>query len=543
MNLEEKISSLKIDYSVNENILEEYAYDKSIFKLKPKIVVFPKNIEEIKKLVNFAKENNLNLTCRSGGTDMSGGPLTDSGLIVFTKYFNKILEINQEEKYVIVEPGIYFRDFEKEINKYNLMLPSYPASKEICALGGMIANNSGGEKTLKYGKTQNYVVGLNVVLNDGNEYYFEKVSGEKLQLKLSQQNFEGEVYRKIYKLLKENYELVQKSKPKVRKNSSGYNIWDAYGINQDEWLDLTKLFVGSQGTLGIITSAKIKLVEKDKFSKLAVIFLKNLNQLPEFTNEILKLQPTSLEITDDHTFKIFLKFAKEMASLLGAKGIFSQFKMFLPEIFLVLKIGLPKLIILAEFTSNDEKEIQEKINQTKEIVKKYKFLIRVPKTEEETEKYWRLRRDTYRLLREKIKNLTASPFIDDFIIPPEKLPEFLPELYKILDNYKLIYTISGHLGDGNLHIIPLVDLKDERQRKNIIEITDKIYDLVLKFNGLLTAEHNDGLIRGPYLEKEFGKEIFSIFQEIKNTFDPDNIFNPYKKVNASKENVEKFMLR
>jgi FAD/FMN-containing dehydrogenase len=543
MNLEEKISSLKIEYSVDENILDEYSYDTSIFKLKPKVVVFPKNVEEIKRLVNFAKENNLSLTCRSGGTDMSGGPLTDSILIVFTKYFNKILEINPQEKYAIVQPGVYFRDFEKEIDKYNLMLPSYPASKEICALGGMIANNSGGEKTLKYGKTQNYVIGLSVVLSDGNEYYFEKISAEKLQAKLSQQNFEGEVYRKIYKLLKENYELVQKSKPKVSKNSSGYNIWDAYGVNQEEWLNLNKIFVGSQGTLGIITSAKIRLVEKEKFSKLAVIFIKNLNQLPEFTNEILKLQPTSLEITDDHTFKLFLRFAKEMASLLGVKGIFSKFKMFLPEILLTLKIGVPKLIILAEFTSNYEKEIQEKIEQTKAIVKKYKFLVRVPKNEQETEKYWRLRRDTYKLLREKIKNLTASPFIDDFIIPPEKLPEFLPELYKILDSYKLIYTISGHLGDGNLHIIPLVNLKDEKQRENILEITDRVYDLVLKFDGLLTAEHNDGLIRGPYLEKEFGKEIYTIFQEIKNIFDSENIFNPYKKVTALKENIKKFMIR
>jgi len=543
MNSVEKFSSLQIEYSVDENILEEYSHDTSIFKLKPKVVVFPKNVEEIKRLINFAKENDLTLTCRSGGTDMSGGPLTDSILIVFTKYFNKILEVNLEEEYAIVQPGVYFRDFEKEIDKYNLMLPSYPASKEICALGGMIANNSGGEKTLKYGKTQNYIVGLNVILSDGNEYYFEKVSGEKLQAKLSQQNFEGEVYRKIYKLLKENYELVQKSKPKVSKNSSGYNIWDAYGINQEEWLDLNKIFVGSQGTLGIITLAKIRLVEKEKFSKLAVIFIKNLNQLPEFTNEILKLQPTSLEITDDHTFKLFIRFAKEMATLLGAKGIFSQFKMFLPEIFLTLKIGVPKLIVLAEFTSNDEKEIQEKIEQTKAIVKKYKFLVRVPKNEQETEKYWRLRRDTYKLLREKIKNLTASPFIDDFIIPPEKLPEFLPELYKILDNYKLIYTISGHLGDGNLHIIPLVNLKDEKQRENILKITESVYDLVLKFGGLLTAEHNDGLIRGPYLEKEFGKEIYTIFQEIKNIFDPENIFNPYKKITALKENIEKFMMR
>jgi FAD/FMN-containing dehydrogenase len=537
MNIEEKLKNF--DYSLEEDILKEYSQDTSIFKIRPKVVVFPRNSQEIKNLVKIAKENNFGITPRSGGTDMSGGSIGEDILIVFTKYLNKF-SIEPEKKIAITEPGVYFRDFEKELNKYNLMLPSYPASKEICALGGMVANNSGGEKTLKYGKTEDYVLGLKVVLSDGEEYYFEKIDENELQNKISLKNFEGEIYRKIYQLIKDNYELIQKSKPKVSKNSSGYNIWKIY---ENGYFDLTKLFVGSQGTLGIITEIKFKLVEKEKFSQLLVIFIKDLKDLPHFTNEILKLQPTSLEITDDHTFKIFLKFAKEMASLLGAKGILSMFKLFLPEILMIAKIGFPKLIVLAEFTSQSQDEIKEKIEKAKEITKKYKYLFRQPKDEKETEKYWRIRRDTYKLLREKIKNLTASPFIDDFIILPEYLPEFLPKLYQILDEYKLIYTISGHLGDGNLHIIPLMDLKNETQRKNILDITEKVYDLVLSYRGILTAEHNDGLIRGPYLEKEFGKEVYEIFLEIKKIFDPQNILNTYKKVMAKKENIEKYMIR
>jgi len=537
MNLEEKLKNF--DYSLEEDILEEYSQDKSIFKIKPKAVVFPRNSEEIKNLVKIAKENNLGLTARSGGTDMSGGSIGEDILIVFTKYFNKF-NIDIKNKIAFVEPGIYFRDFEKEMNKYNLMLPSYPASKEICALGGMVANNSGGEKTLKYGKTENYVLGLNVILSDGEEHYFEKLDEDKLQKKFSMQNFEGEIYRKVYDLIKNNHELIQKSKPKVSKNSSGYNIWKIY---DDDCFDLTKLFVGSQGTLGIIREIKLQLVEKEKFSQLLVIFIKDLKDLPNFTNEILKLQPTSLEITDDHTFKIFLKFAKEMASLLGTKGIFSMLKLFFPEILMITKIGFPKLIVLAEFTSQSQDEIKEKVGKAKEIIKNYKYLFRQPKNERETEKYWRLRRDTYKLLREKIKNLTASPFVDDFIILPEYLPEFLPKLYKILNEYKLIYTISGHLGDGNLHIIPLMDLKNEKQRKNILEITDKVYDLVLSYKGILTAEHNDGLIRSPYLEKEFGKEIYNIFLEIKKIFDPQGIFNPHKKINVNKEYLNQWIVK
>jgi len=536
MNFKEKFKNF--DYSIEESVLEEYSQDKSIFKIKPKIVIFPKNSEEIKDLVKIAKENNLSITARAAGTDMSGGAIGEDILLVFTKYFNHF-KIDPENKIVITEPGVYFRDFEKELDKYNLMFPSYPASKDICALGGIVANNAGGEKTLRYGQTENYVLGLRVILSDGEEYFFEKIDENKLKEKLSLKNFEGEIYRKIYNLIKNNFDLIQKTKPKVSKNASGYNIWRVY---ENNYFDLTKLFVGSQGTLGIITEIKLKLVEKEKFSQLLVVFIKDLKKLPFFTNEILSIQPTSLEVTDDHTFKIFLKFAKEMASLLGVKGLFSTFKLFLPEILIMMKIGLTKLIVLIEFSSNEKEEIKEKIKKTKEIVKKYNYLFIETKSELEKEKYWKIRRDTYKLLREKIKHLIAAPFIEDFIILPEYLPEFLPKLYKILDKYKLIYTISGHLGDGNLHIIPLVDFKDKKQRENIIKITDEVHELVLNYNGILTAEHNDGLIRGPYLEKQFGKKIYEIFLEIKKIFDPQNIFNPYKKIMAKKENIEKFMI-
>jgi FAD/FMN-containing dehydrogenase len=530
-NLKDQIKEI-INGDILENNLEDYAVDKSIFKIKPQIVIFPKNEEDIKNLVIFAKENNLYLTPRSAGTDMSGGALTDSILLVFTKYFNQIIEINPQKKYVIVRPGVYFRDLEKELNKFNLFLPSYPASKEICAVGGMIGNDSGGEKTIKYGKTHDYVIGLNVILSDGHEYYFEKVSGEKLQAKLSQPNFEGEIYRKIYKLLKENYELIQKSKPKVSKNSAGYNIWDAYGINKDEWLDLTKLFVGSQGTLGIITKIKFSLIDQPSKNKLAVIFLKSFKQINEILDNLLQLQPESLEITDDHTFKIFLKYSKEMSQILGIKGLVNNIRLFLPEIKLIIKNGLPKLIVLIEF-ADEENKINNKLDQLKNLAKNKKLNLIICQTDIEKEKYWKLRRDTYKLLREKIKDKIAAPFIDDLIVNPHSFSEFLPKLISILDKYQFLYTISGHLGDGNLHIIPLLDFQKEKDK--ILPAMEEIYDLTLSYQGSITAEHNDGLIRGWYLEKMFGQEIFSIFQAIKKIFDPDNIFNQHKKIQATKD--------
>ncbi|MCS7183812.1 MAG: FAD-binding oxidoreductase [Patescibacteria group bacterium] len=533
------LKSIKGD--VLESGLENYSTDKSIFKILPQLVIYPQDEEDIKNLVKIAKENNFYLTPRAAGTDMSGGSIGDSLLLVFTKYFNKIIEIDSERKYVIAQPGVYFRDLEKELDKVNIFLPSYPASKEICALGGMIANDSGGEKTIKYGKTHDYVEGLNVVLSDGNEYYLEKIEGNELNNKLNLSDFEGEIYRKTYSLLKNNFDLIQRSRPKVSKNSAGYNIWDAYGYEKGkEFLDLTKLFVGSQGTLGIITKIKLRLVEKPQYKKLAVIFLKDLNQINIILDDLLKLKPDSLEITDDHTFKIFLKYAREMAEILGFKGLFSTFKLFLPEIKLILKNGIPKLIILVEFEGKSEEDINNSIFLLKEIILNKKIPLIICQTETEEQKYWKIRRDTYKLLREKIKDKIAAPFVDDIIVDPHYLSEFLPQLIKILDKYQLLYTISGHLGDGNLHIIPLLDLKKEREK--IFPAMEEVYGLTLKYNGSITAEHNDGLIRGWYLEKMYGKEIFNIFLEIKKIFDPENIFNRYKKVQATREYSFKHLL-
>lgn len=535
VNIEELKSIIEGDISNDEETLEIYSEDKSIFKIKPRVVVFPKNKDDIKKLVNFARKYKISLTPRSAGTDMSGGAITDEILVVFTKYLNHF-EINKEEKKAIVEPGLYFRDLERELNNYNLMFPVYPASKEICALGGMVANNCGGEKTLKYGKIDEHVLGLKVVLSDGNEYEIRKLNYHELEKKLSLDNFEGEIYRKVFKLIKDNFEKIKKKQPLVKKNSAGYNIWKIY---DGESFDLTKLFVGSQGTLGIITEIELKLFEKLKYSKLIVAFLNDLNLIPEFLKRILPLQPVSLEITDDHTFKIYLKFARQMAEVLGIKGIFSTIKLFLPEFILILRSGIPKLIILIEFESNDEEEIFSKIEEFKKVFRNIRLNYRICESELENQKYWKLRRDTYKLLREKIKDKLAAPFIDDIIVNPENFPEFFPRLTKILNEAKIIYTISGHLGDGNLHIIPLLDMKKEKDK--IFPLMEKVYDLVLDYNGSFTAEHNDGLIRGYYLKKLFGEEIYNIFLEIKRIFDPDNIFNKGKKIEVDLSYVQKHL--
>lgn len=540
---EELKKTLKGEVFEEQETLKKYSRDASLFEVKPEAAVFPRDVEDVKNLVKFVNGRKsaspkLSLTPRAGGSCMSGGPLSESIVLDFTRYFNRIKETGND--YVVVEPGVFYRDLEKELSQRDLLLPSYPASKELCAVGGMVANNSGGEKTLAYGKTEDYLLELKAVLSDGNEYIFKSLTKNELDQKMSQLDFEGGIYRNIYRLISENQELIQDAKPKVTKNSAGYYLWNVY---DGETFDLTNLLVGSQGTLGIITEIKLRLVRPKKFSKLAVIFLKDLESLIPVAEAVMKFGPESFESYDDHTFKLAIRFLPSLIKVMKPKNVLKLAWQFLPEFWTVLTGGVPKLALLAELTGDDEKEVGERLNRLASVLRDIPVAFRVAQNEQETSKYWTIRRESFNLLRRHIKGKRTAPFIDDFIVRMEKLPEFLPRLYAILDKYNLTYTIASHIGDANFHIIPLMDLKDPQSPKIIRELSDEVYGLVLEFRGSITAEHNDGLIRTPYLEKMYGEKVYKLFEETKNIFDPKNIFNPGKKVGASLEYAFRHLIK
>ncbi|MDP3764604.1 MAG: FAD-binding oxidoreductase [bacterium] len=524
----------KGEITTSETDLEKYSRDASLFKIKPKVVIFPKDTDDLKNLVKFVSKNksqdsNLSITMRSGGTDMTGGAISESIIADVSKHMNKLKEVGSD--YAVVEPGLFYRDFEKETLKKGLLLPSYPASREICTVGGMVSNNAGGEKTLAYGKTIDYVKELKIILRDGQEYTFGPISADQLEAKKNLENLEGEIYRKVSDLVMNNYEALQQVKPKVSKNSSGYYLWDVYNPSTKVF-DLTKVLVGSQGTLGIITEIKFGLIKPKNNRRLLVVFLKDLKRLAEITHKLLEFKPESLESYDDHTFKIAIKLLPDLAKKLKG-NIFRLGFNFLHEFWLIFTKGMPKLIILAEFSSETADMAYKKTKAAEKALVGFKLDTKITLPGYDTEKYWVIRRESFNFLRQKIKNLRTAPFIDDIIVNPDHLPEFLPQLYKILDGYPIIYTIAGHVGDGNFHIIPLMDLADPKTKDSILSISRHVYDLLLKFNGSITAEHNDGLIRGPYLKQFFGSEVYKIFEDLKNIFDPANIFNPGKKIGSS----------
>ncbi len=522
-----------------------YARDMSIFERTPSLVVFPKNKNDVSELVKAVAEakkrgEDASVTARSAGTDMSGGPLTSSIVAVFTKYMNKIGKIENAE--ATCEPGTYDRDLEKALVQKGYLLPSYPASRNIAAIGGLVNNNSGGERTLEYGKTDRYVKELEVVLSDGSITTLKELSPDELAEKKALTTFEGEIYRKMSDLIIRNRDVIEHARPAVSKNSAGYALWDVFDTENGTF-DLTKLVVGAQGTLALTTSMTFKLVKPKSYRSMLVVFLTDLKELPDIVRSVLPHTPESFESYDDHTFSLAIRFLPQMLMQMGLVRAIRLGFSFLPEVMLALSGGVPKMVLMAEFAADTHEQALARAKAAQHDLQELKLPTRIAATESAAEKYWIVRRESFALLRKNTHGLYAAPFIDDFVVPPESYPQFLPELNELLSHYDLVYTIAGHIGNGNFHLIPLMDLSKPEVRNVILELSPKVYDLVLKYGGSTTGEHNDGIIRTPYLEQMFGAEVVKLFAETKHIFDPLNIFNPGKKVGGTFADIERDMLR
>ncbi len=527
--------------------IKKASRDTSLFTLTPSLVTYPTNTDDVAALVKVArraKEDGeaVSVTARAGGTDMSGGPLTTSIVTSFTKHMNSVLEVG--DTYAVTQPGVYYRDFEEETLKKGLLLPSYPASREICAMGGIVANNSGGERTLEYGKTEKYVEELEIVLSDGSVTTFKALNDAELEEKKKLNTFEGEIYKKMDALLTENESIIEEHKPRVSKNSAGYALWSIKD-KEAHTFNLAKLICGSQGTLALWTKAKLGLVVPKPHRAMLVIFLKNMDVLPEIVRRVLAEKPESFESYDDKTFTLAIKFLPEMLKQMGLAKAVRLGIDFIPEAEMVAFGGVPKMLLMVEFAEETIEEADAKANKTRELLSDLNLQTKIEKDEREAEKYWIVRRESFSLLRKNLHGLYASPFIDDFVVPPETYPKFFPELNALLDIYKdhFIYTIAGHVGNGNFHIIPLMNIANPENRKVVLELAPKVYDLVIRYGGTTTGEHNDGIIRTPYLSLLFGKEMEGLFEQTKNIFDPENIFNPGKKVGGTFDDIERDMLR
>lgn len=528
-----KVFKGDIDDTLDKRTL--YSHDASMFEIMPEVIVSPMDSDDIAALVSYVAQNkavmpNLSLTMRSGGTCMSGGAINDSIIVDMAANMNNIIAVTPLQAQA--QPGVYYRDFEKATLEQEAIMPSYPASRDLCTIGGMVSNNAGGEKSLRFGKTEQFVDELKVIFADGKEYVVKPLTKSELDTKMAQGDFEGNLYKQVFELVDGNYDVIKAAKPGVSKDSTGYHLWDIWD-RETGVFNMTRAIVGSQGTLGIVTEVKFRLVPAAKNQGTLVVFLRSMDDLGELIVDVMSHKPTTFEGFDNYTlmlsFKLFFYFYKTI----GWIGMIKLGIQLIPDAFKLMR-GIPKMVLLIEFDGDTAEAVAQKVHNLRVDMKKYNHeaLFEEDETEAKSRKFWIMRRESFNLLRKKVKDKHTAPFMDDLIVPPEVLPQFLPEIRQVITKYKFLATIAGHFGDGNFHIIPLMNIENREEKAKLEPAMREINALVLKYKGSLSGEHNDGMIRGPWLKDMYGEKVFGYFKTMKHIFDPENIFNPHKKTDA-----------
>ena len=513
-DLQEKLDG---EVAYDSTTREFFSTDGGIFKVTPKLVIYPHNEKDVIETLRFnhnlvPKNRALPITARGKGTDQCGASLSEGISMVFPAHMRRMISMNKET--ITVQPGMIFSHLESILNSHGRFLPPYPASMDFCSVGGALANNSSGEKTLKYGPMRNYVAGLRAVLHNGDVIETFRLNKKELKQKKKQGDLEGELYTRIDDLIENNRALIEKARPGVSKNSAGYNLWDIKG--KDGSFDMSQLLVGSQSTLGIITEAMLYHIPYNKNTTLLVGYFDSVKKLQEAVLEIAPLHPSALELVDDKVISFVLeKQPRLVANLLPEK--------------------MPKVVLLVEFDDDKAKNQSKKGKKAEKILQKYAYEIKITANKLEQDQLWRIRRQAAAIIWMKQGPKKALPIIEDGIVPLDKFSDFLEQAYALLDKYKVKDAVWGHAGNGHLHIQPFLDLSNIRDRHKIYALSDEFYKMVLKLGGSISGEHNDGIMRGSYLRQMYGAEIYGMFKEVKKMFDPYNLLNPRSKLGATKE--------
>lgn len=515
----ENICEIKFD----EETLKVYSRDASIFEVMPAAVAFPKDKDELSKLVTYAYENDIALSPRAAGTCMSGGSLTNSVMVDMTAGFSYIGEVNKEKSTVWVGAGTYHRDIEKALAPQGLLFAPYTSSKDLCVIGGMVGNNASGEKSFRYGATINNVHALKMVCSDGNEYTFGELTRDAWEEKKKLQTYEGALYQALDEILTTHTHTIEKNKPKVKKNAAGYGLWNVFNEATNTY-NVAKLIIGSQGTLGFVTEVELSLVPLPQFYKMLVCRIDNLKDLAFVVKTMAQHTPEGIETYDNHTYDLAEELLPEDARRAGiAKGA--------------------KLIVFAQFSEETQEETDIKARACKDALSTLGYEGTLV-TNEEGEAHFVIRRASFKLLKDHARGAQrAVPFIEDTIVPIEHYDRFLEGLEVILSKYDMTYTYAGHIGDGSIRLIPLVDLEKDGAQERVMQLAEEVYRLTLSFGGSISVDHNDGIIRTPFLSLQYEADMLGVFAKTKRLFDPKTLFNPGKKIGGTREYAKETMIR
>ena len=500
-----------------------FATDASIFQLAPALVVYPRNENDVRKTARFTwqlaeRGRVIPITARGSGTDQTGAALGSGITLVFPAHMNRVLELDTKANTVAIEPGINYGKLQQTLHTHGRFLPPYPASLEYSTVGGAIANNASGEKSVKYNDTRAYVQSLRVVLANGEVIETGRLSKRELSKKLGLATFEGEIYRSIDTIIEEQRELIDRMQLNVAKNNAGYDLIDVK--NRDGSLDLTPLFVGSQGTLGIITEAVLQTEAHNPQTTLMLASFDSVEHAHVAITELRGLSnlPSAIELIDGPLLELVHKLNPNQ----------------LKE---VLVPPFPPIVLLVEFDGN-ERQLKKTSKRVQKIFEKYASALQTATDPEQQQQLWKVRQASSAVLSHNEGLVRGVPIIDDSAVPLDQLPAYLEGLYQLFAANNLPAAIWGHAGDANLHAQPQLNLGQVGDRQKAFRIMDDYNKLVIGLGGTIASESGDGRLHTPYLESLYGTEIYALLQKVKQVFDPYGTLNPGVKFGSSIDDLK-----
>jgi FAD/FMN-containing dehydrogenase len=500
-----------------------FSTDGSIFQLTPALIVYPQNENDIRKSLRFTwqlaeRGRIIPITPRGAGTDQGGAALGSGVIMAFPAHMNRIVEFDSKTGVVVVEPGINYGKLQQTLHTHGRFLPPFPASFEYSTIGGAVGNNAAGEKSVKYGSTLDYVRSLRVVLANGEVIETVRLSKREVSKKLGLSTLEGEIYRALDALYEEHKGDIDEFNLAVSKNAAGYNLADVR--RGDGSVDLTPLFVGSQGTLGIITEVTLETEVHNPETTLFVAHFPDLEKAQAAVQEIMAYssKPSAVEMVDGNLLRLVQSINPTLL-----KG--------------VIEAPFAEVILLIECDDAKDRAQKKATRHVRKVLQQQGVEFATETDPRLQEKLWKIRHSSAAVAAHSLGTKKAIPIIEDGIVPLNRFREYITGVYELFNRHHLDVALWGHAGDANLHMQPFLDLGQVGDRQLAFRLMEEYYNLVISLGGSTSGEHNDGRLRGPYLEKVYGARAYELLTKVKKIFDPYNTLNPGVKIGVTLDDI------
>ena len=486
-----------------------YSTDASIYQMEPIGVVIPRTADDVQAVVEFAAGEGIPVLPRAGGTSLAGQTVNHAIVLDFSKYLNNVLEVNAEEGWARVQPGIILEQLTKQVANHGLQYAPDPTTANRACVGGGIGNNTCGAHSVIYGKTLDHINELDVVLSDGSRAHFAPLTASELEGRLSAGGLEGDIYCGVMRIAAEQQVEIERTYAKIQRRVSGYNL--------DEFVpqaglagpvNLARMVVGSEGTLCVVTEAKVNLVSRPTMTSLCVLHFRSVFDASEATMKVLGHDPSSVELID----KMILDRCREA---LGQSRLLSFIE------------GDPGAMLLVEFYGENEAELTRKMDALKRDIGLAYACVNILDRAEQAA-VWNVRKGGLGLLMSIRGDAKPIPFVEDPAVDPSVMGDFVRRFDEIVTSHGTTAGYYGHAAVGCLHIRPMISLKNREGIDKMVSIGDAVSDLIKEFGGSMSGEHGDGIVRGVWTRKMFGDRIYNAFRELKHTWDPQDIMNPGK---------------